>query len=1342
MRQPPPHRSGGPPDDSTQVGPQAELRRDASGSKDLVGGRYELSAVIGSGGGGVVFRGRDRVSGALVAVKTATGVDAHTAALFEREARVLALLRHAAIVKYLDHGLTSAGAPFLVMELLTGENLRQLLSRGPLDVSAACNLMARMLDALACAHGRGVVHRDLKPSNIFLPASALSQAKLLDFGVAREAHGWLRTLTGQVLGTPLYMAPEQALGTPDVDGRADIFAAGCVLVECITGRPVFAGPGSAGLAKLAVADAVVTSGLDDLPPELAALVGQMLAKDPAARPGDAAALAGQLRALAESIEPLQGTPPIATSMGGREARPIVVLMVGPASKDADDAADNERLAEIVTRWGGVAHVVISGSCLVTFGVGGARELAVRAARAALEMRLAVGARSMALALGRATVEGRVLVGAAIDETTRLVGLSPSAFAEATSSASVFVDTDVAELLNDHFDVQVRRTEAGAAYELVGERGPTSSSRLVMGKKVPFVGRDRELRSLQSLASECFEEPRCGAALVLAAAGAGKSRLRRELMARMATEHEVLLTLTGSADAFRAGAPYDVLGAAFRQAANIQSADLADLQSRKLEGFVCKTAARLPVAERARVVAFLGEMAGLQTPPHLTTLLIPARQDPRTMADQVRIAWLDWLAAAVGDAPVLLVLEDLHWGDAPSLQLVEAAMKANRSLPFVVIGFARPEVNARFPNLWRDTADRVTLAPLGPRAARTLVNAVLPDLSEARLSALIERADGNPFFLEELMRVAAAHGLAHDYAAPATVLAAIAARLDQSGDAGKRVLRAASIFGESFSAEGVEALLPADVRNDVREWLEVLANAELVVAPEVRTTTGKGAPGEERWHFRHALVQDAAYDMLTDSDRRIGHRLAAVYLQECGERDGVVLASHFERAGETYQALVQWRVAAEQSLDANDPDGVLERCARASALGPQGEELGRIRLASCRAYMYKGAWPAGADAAREALEFLSGAERREALCELTLSLFHIQNYDEGRIRQAELYSLGAVAGRSPAWAYAVLRASAGLRHLGQERELDAILVDLRPLALGSDARLSGMWYALRAALLLVKKPSQALTELEHGIRLFESVGDLREGCNLRNNRVLLLTELGRGDEAESEGIELLAQSLRIGHFIAPYVQANLACLALTRRQPEVAIDYAQSLLLSDLAQVEARVRGFGHILLAQAHLERADGKAAVASAEKATQILSQTPSLLLTAEAALSRGLLLVGRIKDARIYAESALATLRKQGEAEHAEFMIWLAAVEALRGDGQQQEARLVAVDSLASLTKRLGLLASDEERNRVLATLPEVTMLEKHGLALGVKFPQIPPTWSPSRHLKTGTDAILGES
>jgi serine/threonine protein kinase len=222
----------------------------------VVAGRFQLLAEAGSGGMGTVYRARDLTDGATVAVKILTGRELREAARFDQEAAILSGLTHPVIVRYLAHGIAESGERFIAMEWLDGEDLATRLYRDPVSVTDAVALTRRAAEALAYAHERGIVHRDIKPENLFLPGKAIERLKVLDFGIARLTRGGRRlTATGSVIGTPGYMAPELVRGDRDITPRADVFSLGCVLFQCLTGRPVFeADDATALLAKILLQD--------------------------------------------------------------------------------------------------------------------------------------------------------------------------------------------------------------------------------------------------------------------------------------------------------------------------------------------------------------------------------------------------------------------------------------------------------------------------------------------------------------------------------------------------------------------------------------------------------------------------------------------------------------------------------------------------------------------------------------------------------------------------------------------------------------------------------------------------------------------------------------------------------------------------------------------------------------------------------------------------------------------------------------------------------------------------------------------------------------------------------
>ena len=276
----------------------------ADSQDDLFGGTFELVREAGAGGMGKVYEAIERATSRRVAIKVITGLAGPSAvARFAAEIEVIERLDHPAIVDYVAHGETVDGEPYLAMEWLVGESLSQRLSRERLSIVEAVILGERIADALAHAHDAGVVHRDLKPSNIFLVEGKASGTHLIDFGVAKQADRDL-THTGQLIGTPGYMAPEQVRGDKTVNASADLFALGCVLYRAVSGKEAFGGVEVMEiLARLLLEDPEPIENLiSDLPPRFVHLINSLLSKDPARRLGDAAIVVTELRELRRALE--------------------------------------------------------------------------------------------------------------------------------------------------------------------------------------------------------------------------------------------------------------------------------------------------------------------------------------------------------------------------------------------------------------------------------------------------------------------------------------------------------------------------------------------------------------------------------------------------------------------------------------------------------------------------------------------------------------------------------------------------------------------------------------------------------------------------------------------------------------------------------------------------------------------------------------------------------------------------------------------------------------------------------------------------------------------------------
>ncbi len=221
---------------------------------DLTGhnllGKYEIEALLGQGGMAAVWRARHVLTGRKVAIKVLDEsyiANKQVTRRFLREARAASAVAHPGVVEVLDIDQMDSGLPFIVMEFLEGETLaRRIERRGRLEQEEMVRLGGMLLEALEAAHEQGVVHRDLKPENIYVvPAGRRGEAvKILDFGISHmvEDDQQKLTMTGSVLGTPHYMSPEQAMGETEVDHRADLYAAGVVLYECVVGDVPFDAP--------------------------------------------------------------------------------------------------------------------------------------------------------------------------------------------------------------------------------------------------------------------------------------------------------------------------------------------------------------------------------------------------------------------------------------------------------------------------------------------------------------------------------------------------------------------------------------------------------------------------------------------------------------------------------------------------------------------------------------------------------------------------------------------------------------------------------------------------------------------------------------------------------------------------------------------------------------------------------------------------------------------------------------------------------------------------------------------------------------------------------------------
>jgi tetratricopeptide (TPR) repeat protein len=1264
--------------------------------------RFELHEVAGSGGMGTVWRARDASSGDVVAVKLLHVEDDVRVSRFDREARLMAGLSHPGLPRYVAHGTTAGGERYLVMEWLEGVDLGQrLAAAGPLPLDACLTLLSRAAEALGVAHASGVVHRDVKPSNLFLPDGDPGRVKVLDFGVARwQRGGHDHTRAGHRVGTPRYMAPEQARGARDVDARADVFALGCVLFACLTGRAAFTGDEEmAVLAKILLEEAPRVSQLvPSIPPEVDALVAAMMAKDPHRRPRDGAAVAQEVAALRRGEGRARAASP-SLSPGEKRLLSVVIAWAGPVvdrttpgtAPGGTPVPDEDGLtvpgaapggvlrdlSEIAWRHGGQVERLADGTVVATVsGNGTATDQAARAARMALAMRAVVPDAPMALATGRGEV-APLPVGEVIERAAALL--------QAAAPGALRIDDVTAGLLDASFDVG--GPPGGRALHGVAD----GATRTLLGRPTPLVGRDPEMRTLEAVLEECVGEPVASAVLLTAGPGVGKSRLLAELLRRAAARAGPLEIWSAHGDPLRAGSAFGLLGQVLRRAAGIVESDPPALRQAKLRERVARHVAAGSVA---RVTAFLGEVVG--APADGGPEVVAARDDALLMGDQIRRAWEELVSAECAARPVLLLLDDLQWGDVPSVRLCDAALRSAADRPFMVVAAGRPETLDLFPKLWEGRKlTRIELGGLTRRAAERLAREMLPpDTPDARVAALVEHAAGNAYFLEELIR----HADRGDEDLPPTVLAMAQARLEALPAEARRVLRAASVFGRVFWAGGVAALLG----ESAGDRLEALAARELIVVrPEPRFS------GETELAFASELLRAAALRTLTDADLTLGHRLAAEWLLARGETDAMALAEHLDRGGEPARAVAWFVDAAEEALRGNDLQAVLARVERGVAAGASGEALGRLASAAAEVHVWRGELAAAESWIERALASLPRGTPRwflaagqAVVCQSRL----------GHLDRLEAVALLLLERAEPerAWAIAAARAAAQLYFAGRYPAGGTLLARVEELAaavIENDPAVAAAVHRARAMSALVAgDPAAGLRHWPAAIDAYERAGDRRAALQARGNLANRYKELGGYDQAAALLDEVLATADRLGLItVATLAKHNLGMVLACRGQARRGRIWEEEAIRELMAQGDKRLEASSRAYLATMLLALGERDAAEVEAEMAVRLSGASPPVRALALASLARARLARGAVAEALPEVREAMAILGRLGGLPEGETFVRLVHAQALAAAGSLEDARAAAAEARARLLAMAGKIADPVWRESFLVEVPD---------------------------------------
>lgn len=1285
----------------------------------VIDGRFALESERGRGGMGTVWRARDVQTQRPIALKVLHEASRDQVDRFAREGALLASISHPAIVAYVAHGTTAEGLPYVAMEWLDGENVAERLARQPLSLLESIDLAGSALRALSAAHRHGIVHRDVKPSNLFLRNGRCGDVVLLDLGLARQASETQRlTRSGSVLGTPAYMAPEQAQGKLETTAASDVYSLGCVLFECLTGAPPFAGAQVyALLAKVLFEPAPrLTEVRPELPAALETLLSGMLQKDPALRIPDAESALALVNALAPmpDMAPPRGIS-AAPRPSGVEQELVSVILVGPPEGALASTADaaQTRVADErmhgdrdVSAYGGELRLLADGSAVIVVAQrrGAATDLATRAARCALALGERFRGSQLAVATGRVIRADRVCLGEAVDRAgTMLRALRDK------EQCSVWLDEVTAGLLDARFRV-VPRTNGLVVFELLGEDPSVDVARPLLGRPTACVGRERELVMLDLTFAACVDESEPRALLVIGPPGIGKSRLRHEFLRNCERRAHPLAVFVGAGDPLRVSGGRSLLGRAIARFAGLDPRATAPENRAALLAHSDGVAA----GERDLTATFIGELCGAPLTEGVTPELRAARENPSIMGDRLARAAVAFFRARAAAAPVLLVLDDLQWSDAQTVSLVGTLLRELSGMPFMVLALGRPETLEIFPELWAPRLGTLPLGPLARAATHRLIQQVLGDVvADDAARRMVELSGGNALYLEELIRAAAARR----ERVPETVLAMLQARIGLLPALERRVLRIASVFGEVFPLRGVEALLHADGdAGQLAPALNALCQHEILERPADEASAG-------RLRFRHALMRDAAYGLMTAEDTGTSHRRAAIYLENSGE-DPAVVASHAERGGDATRAIRHYARAAERAFHDNDLAAAVALVARGVACGARGEDLGVLRAIEAPALSYRHDFAAGWAASREALELLPHGhpKRVQSLAANTFAGTQL-----GKVSDAQLDELlgeqprdGAIGAYVSALGYAgishVVRANRG--HAARVIERLEVLepeFDADPFSRGHSA-----YWRMRYLEMLGEDTYATWRLAREALAHNERAG---------NRRMVSVTLASLGEcarrlfssvEAERHMRGAVAIAREIREPISwSFVQQYLATL-LAQSGTEEARREADALALEamDLAGDGQAYRALALIPRALVALARGDHEVAECHAREARATLRRIElcGYYPHADVALLQVLLARGEAATAAEVADASISLLNERAPFGVNELALRLWIARAHRACGREHDATRGVAAALAAFRRRADAIAERALRESFRTAVPEHSALIELGRELGV--------------------------
>jgi serine/threonine protein kinase/tetratricopeptide (TPR) repeat protein len=926
--------------------------------------KYEILGKLGGGGMGVVFKAADTKLKRTVALKLLPPElmrDPEYYQRFIQEAQTASMLEHQNVCTIHEINETADGQCYIIMPFYDGETLKKIIDRGPLPIEQSINTAIQIAQGLSKAHNSGIIHRDIKPANIMILEDGL--AKILDFGLAKLTEQTRLTKSPTVLGTVAYMSPEQASGR-DVDHRSDIWSLGAVLYEMLTAQLPFGGDNDQAIIYgILKKPPIPPSDFNkEIPQELEKIALKCLHKVTTQRYPSADDLLSELSTLRssrlikkyETETRIERKTEIKKGTEQRQATIMLVRIVGYTKlledSDMEEAASlmkncYEICGSIDEKYQGHINKIEGDTLQFCFGVPHSIEKAShKALSAALEIRSKLirfcqqEFPQVPLNVRIGINTGNVIVGA--------IGSGPSqdffVMGDTVNISSKLMDAAgdgqivVGPLTKKHAGNEFQfaslkplvlegTTDSIPTYELQSVKQKIQRPKILEERVVysEMIGREKELDKiqLQILKLLNFE----GSILsVIGEAGIGKSRLVSEIKRRMDTKKINLLE--GRAISIGKNLSFYPIIDILKSWARIQEQDGPSESLQKLEHAIMSVYPE----EQADILPFIATLMGLEIPAKYQDRLEGIEGEALEKLILVNLRKL--IIKASKQKPLIFILEDLHWADSSSIELVKALYRVAEENPVLFINVLRPNyeetgepLRKSLRSLYYHLYDEIRLESLQESESEQLLFNLLkikgfPPKLMKRITSIV---GGNPFFIEEIVRSMIDQGAVELKEGkfqvtekielveiPQTVNDVLLSRIDRLDEETKSLLKIASVIGRNFFYKILAEV--SESGEDIDEKLDYLKNIQLILE--------RRRMQELEYLFKHALAQEATYNSILTKQRKslhlkIANSIQIVFASRLNEFYGM-LAYHYTR-GEDFDRAQDFLIkSGEEAMKAS------------------------------------------------------------------------------------------------------------------------------------------------------------------------------------------------------------------------------------------------------------------------------------------------------------------------------------------------------------------------------------------------------------------------------------------